>query len=102
MTQVNIASTARAFDMGDLDTFPKILRHNAANWGKEVAMREKEFGIWTEFSWQDYHNRVKWMALAFDHLGIKAESTIALLGENRPEWVWGEVAAHALACFSLG
>ncbi|ABO24476.1 long-chain fatty acid--CoA ligase [Shewanella loihica] len=102
MTQVNNASTARAFDMGSLDTFPKILRHNAANWGKEIAMREKEFGIWTEFSWQDYHNRVKWMALAFDHLGIKSHSTIALLGENRPEWVWGEVAAHALACFSLG
>ncbi|GIU46944.1 long-chain fatty acid--CoA ligase [Shewanella algidipiscicola] len=93
---------AQSFDMGSMDTFPKILRHNAANWGADIAMREKEFGIWSEFSWQDYHNRVKWMALAFNHLGITANTTIALLGENRPEWVWGEVAAHALCCYSLG
>ncbi|QYJ87312.1 long-chain fatty acid--CoA ligase [Shewanella mesophila] len=91
-----------SFDMGNRDTFPKILRHNAANWGAEIAMREKEFGIWSEFTWQDYHNRVKWMSLAFNHLGIEAKTTIALLGDNRPEWVWGEVAAHALCCFSLG
>ncbi|GIU37383.1 long-chain fatty acid--CoA ligase [Shewanella colwelliana] len=95
-------TSAAAFEMGTLDTFPKILRHNAANWGKDIAMREKEFGIWSEFSWQDYHNRVKWMALAFNHLGISAKATVALLGDNRPEWVWGEVAAHAMGCFSLG
>jgi len=65
-------------------------------------MREKEFGIWSGFSWLDYHNRVKWLSLTIRHLGIEAEATIALLGDNRPEWVWGEVAAHALSCYSLG
>ncbi|MCG9730474.1 long-chain fatty acid--CoA ligase [Shewanella sp. Isolate13] len=95
-------SAADRFDMGDMDTFPKILRYNAKHWGSDTAMREKEFGIWTEFNWQDYLNRVKWMSLAFEHLGIEQGAAIALLGDNRPEWVWGEVAAHALGCFSLG
>lgn len=95
-------SAADCFDMGDMDTFPKILRYNAKHWGNDTAMREKEFGIWTEFNWQDYLNRVKWMSLAFEHLGIEQGAAIALLGDNRPEWVWGEVAAHALGCFSLG
>ncbi|PKH54952.1 long-chain fatty acid--CoA ligase [Shewanella sp. Choline-02u-19] len=95
-------SSANRFDMGDMDTFPKILRHNATLWGDDIAMREKEFGIWSEFSWLDYHNRVKWLSLTIRHLGIEAEATIALLGDNRPEWVWGEVAAHALSCYSLG
>ncbi|GGI81242.1 AMP-dependent synthetase [Shewanella hanedai] len=98
----SINSSANLFDMGEMDTFPKILRHNAAHWGADIAMREKEFGIWSEFSWQDYHNRVKWMTLALDSVGIQSEAAIALLGDNRPEWVWGEVAAHALSCFSLG
>ncbi len=93
---------ADRFDMGDMDTFPKILRHNALLWSDDIAMREKEFGIWSEFSWLDYHNRVKWLSLTLRDLGIEAETTIALLGDNRPEWVWGEVAAHALCCFSLG
>jgi long-chain acyl-CoA synthetase len=95
-------SSGNRFDMGDMDTFPKILRHNAMMWGNDIAMREKEFGIWSEFSWLDYHNRVKWMSLTLRHLGIEDEVTIALLGDNRPEWVWGEVAAHALSCYSLG
>lgn len=93
---------AERFDMGDMDTFPKILRHNALLWSDDIAMREKEFGIWSEFSWLDYHNRVKWLSLTLRNLGIEAETTIALLGDNRPEWIWGEVAAHALCCFSLG
>lgn len=90
------------FEMGALDTFPKILRHNAQHWPGEVSMREKEFGIWNEFSWLDYFNRVKWLSLSLTKLGIKGEDTIALLGDNRPEWVWGEVAAHAMGCYSLG
>jgi len=90
------------FEVGDLDTFPKILRHNAQNWPNEIAMREKEFGIWNEFTWLDYNNRVKWLSLALVARGVKAKEAIALLGDNRPEWIWGEVSAHAIGCYSLG
>ncbi|MBL0710821.1 MAG: AMP-binding protein [Colwellia sp.] len=90
------------FEMGDLDTFPKILRHNAKNWPNDVSMREKEFGIWNEFTWQDYNNRVKWMSLALRKMGVQPKDAIALLGDNRPEWIWGEVSAHAMGCYSLG
>ncbi len=90
------------FEMGEFDTFPKILRHNARNWPSDTALREKELGIWTEFSWQDYQNRVKWLALALTKLGVKKGDAVALLGDNRPEWIWGEIAAHAMQCFSIG
>lgn len=90
------------FEMGELDTFPKILNNNAKNWPNDVAMREKELGIWNEFTWQDYQNRVKWLSLALLQLGVKPGDAIGLLGDNRPEWVWGEVAAHAMSCYSLG
>ncbi len=33
-------------DITSLDTFPKVLQHNAKHWPEQVAMREKEFGIW--------------------------------------------------------
>ncbi|EGR2695829.1 TPA: long-chain fatty acid--CoA ligase [Vibrio parahaemolyticus] len=89
-------------DTTSLDTFPKVLQHNAKHWPEQVAMREKEFGIWREFTWQDYENRVKWMALSLQDLGIGEQDVIGLLGDNRPEWVWGELAAHALKGYSLG
>ncbi|HGF5106970.1 TPA: long-chain fatty acid--CoA ligase [Vibrio parahaemolyticus] len=89
-------------DITSLDTFPKVLQHNAKHWPEQVAMREKEFGIWREFTWQDYGNRVKWMALALQDLGIGEQDVVGLLGDNRPEWVWGELAAHAIKGYSLG
>ncbi|MBE3781900.1 long-chain fatty acid--CoA ligase [Vibrio parahaemolyticus] len=89
-------------DITSLDTFPKVLQHNAKHWPEQVAMREKEFGIWREFTWQDYENRVKWMALSLQDLGIREQDVVGLLGDNRPEWVWGELAAHAIKGYSLG
>jgi len=37
-------------DVSTHNTFPKILAYNARNWPDEVAMREKEFGVWNAFT----------------------------------------------------
>ncbi len=89
-------------DLEVLDTFPKLLAHNAAAFPEQVAMREKEFGIWNVFSWADYQSRVKRIALGLRKLGVGLGDVVALIGNNRPEWIWGEVAAHALRAMSLG
>ncbi len=89
-------------DVSGLDTFPKVLIRNARCWPDDVALREKEFGIWNEFTWKDYAEKVRLMALGLRASGIERGQVIGLLGANRPEWVWGEVAAHALGCLSLG
>ncbi|MCF8481385.1 MAG: long-chain fatty acid--CoA ligase [Rhodospirillum sp.] len=89
-------------DVAGLDTFPKILRHNARSWPMDVAMREKEFGIWNAFTWADYDAKVRYYALGLRALGVQRGQVIGLLGSNRPEWVWGEISAHAIGCMSLG
>lgn len=89
-------------DIKTHDTFPKILRYNAQNWPNEVAMREKEFGIWNEFTWADYQEEVKLLAVGMHELGCGKGDTVGLLGKNRPEWVWGEVAAQAIGSMSMG
>ena len=35
-------------------------------------------------------------------LGLRRGEVVGLIGRNRPNWVWGELAAHALGCMSLG
>ncbi len=89
-------------DIARYDTFPKLLAHNAAQWPDGVAMREKEFGIWNEFSWAQCHERVRLTALGLYALGVRAGDAVGLLGNNRPQWIWSEVAAHALGAMSLG
>jgi long-chain acyl-CoA synthetase len=84
------------------DTFPKLLLHNAEHWPGEVAMREKEFGIWNEFTWADYRDRVKTIALGLIELGVKRGEVVSFIGKNRPEMVWSELAIHSVGCMSLG
>ena len=84
------------------DTLPKLLARNAAAHGGEVALREKEFGIWRSITWAEYQARVRDFALGLRSLGIGAGEAVALIGDNRPGWVMGEIAAHAVGARSLG
>lgn len=78
-------------------TLPSLLIRNYEKYGRnKVAMREKEFGIWQSFTWADYHDHVKYFALGLHSLGFRKGDTIAIIGDNRPEWVWAEVAAQCL------
>ena len=84
------------------DTYPKMLRLNAAEHGKEIALREKDFGLWRVFTWNDYQNRVRDFTLGMAELGIKRGDVIGIIGDNRPDWVAAEIAAHAVGGMSLG
>jgi len=85
------------------DTFPKLLVRNAEVFGdRKIAMREKEFGIWQDFSWKEYHDHVKYFSLGLVSLGLQAGDKVAIIGDNRPEWVWGEVASQAAGAVPLG
>jgi long-chain acyl-CoA synthetase len=84
------------------DTFPKLLRLNAHEYPHETALREKDLGLWRSFTWVDYQDRVKGLALGLVELGIGRGDVVALIGDNRPDWIAGEIAAHAVGAQSLG
>ena len=84
------------------DTYPKMLRLNASEHGNEIALREKDFGLWRVFTWNDYQNRVRDFTLGMVELGIKRGDVIGIIGDNRPDWVAAEIAAHAVGGMSLG
>jgi len=72
----------------------KLLLQTARKYGnRKVAMREKEFGIWRPITWQEYLERVRAMALGFVSLGLGRGDRVALIGHNRPEGLWAEMAA---------
>ena len=84
------------------DTFPKLLRLNAREHGDEIALREKNLGLWRIFSWNDYNTRVHDFALGMVELGLGRGDVIGIIGDNRPDWVAAEIAAHAIGAMSLG
>jgi len=89
-------------DVTKHDTLPKLLAHNAAIDADGVAQREKEFGIWQAFTWADMNRHVARIAVGFAELGLAPGDVVAIIGDNRPEWVWSEIAAHSCRAMSLG
>ena len=65
--------------------------------------REKDFGVWRAFTWADYEARIRDFALGLRELGIGAGDVVALIGDNRPDWVDGrDRRARARRPISLG
>jgi long-chain acyl-CoA synthetase len=75
-------------------TIQKLFYQQACRYGSgRVAMREKQFGIWQPITWQDYLENVKYLALGLVKLGLKRGDKVAMIGDNRPEGLWAEMAA---------
>ncbi|HKD43681.1 MAG TPA: AMP-binding protein [Myxococcaceae bacterium] len=84
------------------DTFPKLLVENAKRLGNKVALREKEFGIWQSFTWNEYQERVRDFSLGLLELGMQPGDKVAIIGDNRPEWIFSELAAQSLGGAAVG
>ncbi|OZM56134.1 long-chain fatty acid--CoA ligase [Lottiidibacillus patelloidae] len=83
-------------------TIPQMLAENKETMAKKTALREKDYGIWNEFSWVDYFDNVKSLALGLASLGFKRDDKLAIIGDNRPEWIFSELAAQSLGGISVG
>jgi len=80
-----------------MDTFPKILLDNAKKFPPtKIAMREKDYGVWQSYSWQDYLNQARDFALGLASLGFKRDDKLAIIGDNRPQLYWGLAGCQCL------
>ncbi len=86
-----------------LETLPQALRENFHILGsKSIAMRVKDRGIWREYTWEDYFLKVKWLCLGLKSLGLEKGDKVSILGENKPEWFWAELAAQSAGGAAVG
>jgi long-chain acyl-CoA synthetase len=84
-------------------SLPALLVRNAERFGdRRIALREKEFGIWQSVTWQQYLEHVRDFSLGLISLGLKPGEALGIIGDNRPEWVYAELAAQAAGAIPFG
>jgi long-chain acyl-CoA synthetase len=83
-------------------TLPGLLARNARMWPDRVALREKRMGVWRELTWREYHDHVRATACGLAELGVRAGDHVAILSDNRTEWLFADLAAQALGARSVG
>ncbi len=84
------------------ETLPQFLQEHASKTPDRIALRERIYGIWQAITWREYLQHVKDFSLGLVSLGLQPEETIAIIGDNRPEWVIAELAAQSVGAKSIG
>jgi long-chain acyl-CoA synthetase len=88
--------------MIDTRTIPQLIQENCHRWGDQTAMCVKKRGIWHRFNWSTYYNRVKYFSLGLVSLGLQRGEVVCIIGDNEPEWFWGEFAVQAAGGIATG
>ena len=83
------------------NTLAKKLQANARTLGNRDAIREKEYGIWHTYSWEDYAEQVRRFAQGLTALGFERNDKLAVIGDNRPRAYFAMLAAQSLGGISL-
>ena len=84
------------------DTPQKLFRARGREWAAHAALRHKLKGIWSSSSWSDYYARARAIGLALADLGLERGDAVAVLSENRPEWLYADMGAQCMGYLSTG
>ncbi|WP_206338577.1 AMP-dependent synthetase/ligase [Antarcticimicrobium sediminis] len=88
-------------DFPDL-ILPAMLREQARSRGAAIAIRQKDFGIWQPTTWAQYFDRARDVAHGLQLLGLDARGHLAILSENRIEWVLAQLGAGCAGAITVG
>jgi long-chain acyl-CoA synthetase len=61
----------------------------------KVAVRQKDFGIWQSFTWDEEYLHVRDFCLGLLELGIQRGDQVAIIGDNDREYLWAALAIMA-------
>ncbi len=78
------------------------IRAHAEAMPHAVALRDKDLGIWREWTWAEYWDQVQLAGHALLELGVVPGDRVAIHSENRPEWLVADMGALAVRTASVG
>ncbi|UDG73672.1 AMP-binding protein [Achromobacter sp. 77] len=83
-------------------TLPQMLREQARRQPSAVAIRQKDFGIWKPLTWDQYWQRACRVGLGLRALGLSAGGRVAIVSDNRVEWLLTQMGACAAGGVAVG
>lgn len=80
----------------------QLLQRHAEVHPDEVAMRQKEYGIWQETSWRQYRDWTHAIGAGLMALGIDANAHLGIISENRQEWIVTQLGINSAGAVTCG
>jgi len=95
-------NTEEIISLDNQISVPALFRFRAKTLNNKVAMREKHFGIWRTFSWNQYYSNSTRLGKAMMTLGLESGQTVSILADPCKEWLFFDLAAQCIGCVSCG
>ena len=86
--------TVRSTDVSE-DTMCGIVLRQVAKYGPRVSVNIKRDGKWLPVSWDEQHQSTVAVAAALVHHDVGHQDRVAILSENRLEWLYVDFAIQA-------
>ena len=83
-------------------TLPQMLREQARRQPGAIAIRQKDFGIWKPLTWAGYWQRACHVGLGLRALGLSVGGRVAIVSENRVEWLLTQLGAGTVGGVAVG
>ncbi|MBC8180717.1 long-chain fatty acid--CoA ligase [candidate division KSB1 bacterium] len=85
-----------------MKTTPKVFHNSVQKYGQKTALRQKNFGLWQDISWNEYFQKAKHIGLALTKLGLQKGDRVSLIGDNCPEWVEIDMGIQCVGGVTVG
>jgi len=81
---------------------PALFAEQVERQGDRLAIRFKEYGIWHRVTWRQYGEEVHRVAAALLAFGLRHGENVAVLAENRPEWLYCHLGIQTVGGATCG
>ena len=72
-------------------TVPELFWNRVSELGDKVVIREKDFGIWNEYSWSDWGDHARWVGLGLKAIGLERHDVCSIASEINKEWMFADL-----------
>jgi len=86
----------------NLDTISKRFWARVEKDPEKLALREKDFGIWNEYTWRDYGDRARLVGHGLKALGLERGDVCSIASEVNKEWLFADLGVIGMGGVTNG
>ncbi len=83
-------------------TISQLFWHRVQGNPDKVALREKDFGIWNEYTWRDYGDQARCVGYGLKALGLERGDRCSIASEVNKEWLFADLGVIAMGGVTNG
>ena len=83
-------------------TISQLFWKRAQGYPEKVALREKDFGIWNEYTWNDYGRFARYAGHGLKALGMQRGDRCSIASEVNKEWMFADLGVICMGGVTNG